>query len=246
MLSVNPIARVIVNAVRSSAAPASFDTGLLLIRDASFVAAHRLAVCDSPSAALSQLTAWGFASSSDPYKSAVKYFAASPAPSRLLLSCYPASESLAQALGAVLDITASFYGVALGQTETDARMLALDEFISGLDKPLSSGHRFRVLRRCLRQPPADAVRQGFEAGRAFLLRCGFRRRRPHGHRHGPGAFAPGLSLRPVLQDDQRHPAVGADGDRGGCHQGPVRECVPDEGIYPLASGKGHRFLRRPV
>ena len=136
MLSVNPIARVIVNAVRSSAAPASFDTGLLLIRDASFVAAHRLAVCDSPSAALSQLTAWGFASSSDPYKSAVKYFAASPAPSRLLLSCYPASESLAQALGAVLDITASFYGVVLGQTETDARMLALDEFISGLDRPL--------------------------------------------------------------------------------------------------------------
>ena len=134
MLSVNPIARVIVNAVRSATAPASFDTGLLLIRDASFVAAHRLAVCDSPSAALSQLTAWGFAS--DPYKSAVKYFAASPAPSRLLLSCYPASESLAQALGAVLDITASFYGVALGQTETDARMLALDEFISGLDKPL--------------------------------------------------------------------------------------------------------------
>ena len=136
MLSVNPIARVVVNAVRSSASPASFDTGLLLIRDASFVAAHRLAVCDSPSAALSQLTAWGFASSSDPYKSAVKYFAASPAPSRLLLSCYPASESLAQALGAVLDITASFYGVALGQTETDARMLALDEFVSGLDRPL--------------------------------------------------------------------------------------------------------------
>ena len=119
MLSVNPIARVVVNAVRSSASPASFDTGLLLIRDASFVAAHRLAVCDSPSAALSQLTAWGFASSSDPYKAAVKYFAASPSPSRLLLSCYPSSESLAEALSAVLDI-----------------MLALDEFISGLDRPL--------------------------------------------------------------------------------------------------------------
>ena len=36
MLSVNPIARVVVNAVRSSASPASFDTGLLLIRDANF------------------------------------------------------------------------------------------------------------------------------------------------------------------------------------------------------------------
>ena len=35
-----------------------------------------------------------------------------------------------------MDITASFYGVALGQTETDDRMLALDEYISGLDRPL--------------------------------------------------------------------------------------------------------------
>lgn len=136
MLSVNSIARVIVNAVRSLGSISSFNTGLLLIRDTSFVAAHRLAVCDSSAAAVAQLTTWGFASSSDPYKAAVKYFAASPAPSRLLLSCYPAAESLAEALGAVLDITASFYGVALGQTETDARMLALDEFISGLDKPL--------------------------------------------------------------------------------------------------------------
>ena len=87
MLSVNPIVRVIVNAVRSSASPASFDTGLLLIRDASFVAARRLAVCDSSAAAVTQLTAWGFASDTEAYKAAVKYFAASPAPSRLLLSC---------------------------------------------------------------------------------------------------------------------------------------------------------------
>ena len=52
------------------------------------------------------------------------------------VSCYPSSETLVQALGAVLDITASFYGVALGQTESDARVLALDEYISGLDKQL--------------------------------------------------------------------------------------------------------------
>ena len=108
MLSVNPIARVVVNAVRSSASPASFDTGLLLIRDANFADTRRLAVCGSSAAAVTQLTDWGFASSSDPYKSVVKYFAASPSPSRLLLSCYPASESLAEALSAVLDITASF------------------------------------------------------------------------------------------------------------------------------------------
>ena len=106
MLSVNPIARVVVNAVRSSASPASFDTGLLLIQDASFIAARRLATCDSSAAALTQLRTWGFSSSTEAYKAAVKYFAASPAPSRLLLSCYPSSETLVQALGAVLDIDA--------------------------------------------------------------------------------------------------------------------------------------------
>ena len=136
MLSVNPIARVVVNAVRSSASPASFDTGLLLIQDASFEDARRLAVCDGSAAAFSQLTDWGFASSAEAYKAAVKYFAASPSPSRLLLSCYPASETLEQALLAVLDRTAAFYGVAFGQAEPDERILALDEFISGLDRPL--------------------------------------------------------------------------------------------------------------
>ena len=136
MLSVNPIARVIVNAVRSSAAPTSFDTGLLLIKDVNFTDSRRLAAVDNSAAAISQLTSWGFASSSEPYKSAVKYFAASPAPSRLLLSCYPTSELLEQALESVLDITASFYGVALGQAEVDARILGLEEYISSLDRPL--------------------------------------------------------------------------------------------------------------
>ena len=136
MLSVNPIARVVVNAVRSSASPASFDTGLLLIKDTNYADSRRLATVNDSAAAVDQLTTWGFASSSEPYKAAVKYFAASPSPSRLLLSCYPSSETLVEALTAVLDVTASFYGVALGQTETDARILALEEFISGLDRPL--------------------------------------------------------------------------------------------------------------
>jgi hypothetical protein len=136
MLSVNPIARVVVNAVRSAASPKAFDTGLLLIKDSNFAASRRLAICDSSADALAQLTTWGFASSTEAYKAAVKYFAASPSPSRLLLSCYPSTEMLEQALEAVLDITASFYGVTVGQTETDARILAFDEYISGLDRPL--------------------------------------------------------------------------------------------------------------
>ena len=136
MLSVNPIARVVVNAVRSSASPASFDTGLLLVRDTNYADARRLAAADSSNAAVSQLTDWGFASSTEAYRAAVKYFAASPSPSRLLLSCYPASETLVEALGAVLNTTASFYGIAFGQTESDERILALGEYISGLDRPL--------------------------------------------------------------------------------------------------------------
>ena len=115
MLSINPIARVVVNAVRSSASPASFDTGLLLIRDTNYAADRRLAAADGSAAAVSQLAAWGFDASSEAYKAAVKYFAASPAPSRLLLSCYPSSETLVQAVTAVLDRTASFYGIAFGQ-----------------------------------------------------------------------------------------------------------------------------------
>ena len=38
--------------------------------------------------------------------------------------------------GLTFGLSMRYLGVALGQTETDDRMLALDEFISGLDKPL--------------------------------------------------------------------------------------------------------------
>ena len=42
MLSINTIARVIVNVVRPAAQPTSWDTGLLLVKDASFADAKRL------------------------------------------------------------------------------------------------------------------------------------------------------------------------------------------------------------
>ena len=42
MLSINSIARVIVNVVRPAAQPTSWDTGLLLVKDASFADAKRL------------------------------------------------------------------------------------------------------------------------------------------------------------------------------------------------------------
>ena len=42
MLSINTIARVEVNVVRSASQPTSFDTGLLLVKDSSFAASKRL------------------------------------------------------------------------------------------------------------------------------------------------------------------------------------------------------------
>ena len=231
MLSVNPIARVVVNAVRSSASPASFDTGLLLIKDTSFTDSRRLAAVDDSAAAIAQLTTWGFASSSEPYKAAVKYFAASPSPSRLLLSCYPSSETLMEALTAVLDITASFYGVAFGQSESDARVLALEEFISGLDRPLmlfvpvigtasavvASGSLLQTL----------YARQSQRAVPFFCAAVS--------DADGPGAFAPGVCLRLVLQDNQRYPAVCFDRDRSDRHQGLERKRLLDPGIYASAA-----------
>ncbi len=136
MLSVNTIARVSVNAVRSAAQPTSFDTGLLLVKDTNYAAARRLKSYASSAEAAAGLVADGFSASTEAYKAAQKYFAASPSPSRLLVSCYPTSESPVQALDAVLDTTSDFYGVALADSRTDAELLALDTHISGLDKPL--------------------------------------------------------------------------------------------------------------
>ena len=136
MLSIETIVRVTVNVIRSAAQPMAFDTGLLLVKDANYTAAKRLKSYASSAEAAAGLVAEGFSASTEAYKAAQKYFAASPAPSRLRVSCYPTSESPMQALDAVLDETADFYGVALADTRTDAELLALDTHIAGLDKPL--------------------------------------------------------------------------------------------------------------
>ena len=136
MLSIDTIARVAVNVVRAAARPTAFDTGLLLVKDSNYTAAKRLKSYASSAEAAAGLVADGFPASTEAYKAAQKYFAASPSPARLLVSCYPASESPVQALDAVLDETSDFYGVALADSRTDAELLALDTHISGLEKPL--------------------------------------------------------------------------------------------------------------
>ncbi len=135
MLSINTIARVEVNAVRSASVPTSFDTGLLLVKDASFAASKRLKSYASSAEAAEGLAADGFGESTEAYKAAQKYFAASPAPGRLLVSCYPNVESPVQALDAMLNMTPDFYGIALADSRTDAEILSLVTHLAGLEKP---------------------------------------------------------------------------------------------------------------
>ena len=61
MLSINTIARVVVNTVRAAATSASFDTGLLLVKDSSFAESRRLQTYDSAGVAAAGLRALGFA-----------------------------------------------------------------------------------------------------------------------------------------------------------------------------------------
>ena len=136
MLSINTIARIVVNVVRSAEPATSFDTGLLLVKDTNYTDAKRLKSYASSSEAAAGLVADGFADTTEAYKAAQKYFAASPSPSRLLVSCYPTAETPVQALAAVLDTTSDFYGVALGDSRMDAELLALNTCVSGLEKPL--------------------------------------------------------------------------------------------------------------
>ena len=153
MLSIDTIARVVVNASRSAAVPSSFDTGLLLVKDSAFAADKRLKAYTSASAAAAGLVADGFPESSEAYQSAVKYFAQSPAPGKLLVSCYPSSETPAAALSAVLDVTSDFYGVCLGAEETEENILALELAVSAMEKPC-------MLFLPLLVTPASAVAEG--------------------------------------------------------------------------------------
>ncbi len=136
MLSINTIARVAVNTVRASESPAAFDTGLLLVQDPAFTDSRRLQSCNSAAEAAAGLGTLGFDTASEIYKAAIKYFAASPAPGRLLVSCYPEGEDPRTALDAVLDRTSAFYGVMICGTLTPDQWLALAQHVEALPRPL--------------------------------------------------------------------------------------------------------------
>ncbi|MCR5565976.1 MAG: DUF3383 domain-containing protein [Clostridiales bacterium] len=136
MLSINTVARVVVNTVRAGASPASFNTGLLLVKDAEYTASRRLQAFSSGAEAAEGMAGLGFGTDTEPYKAALKYFAASPAPARLLVSCYPASETPSQALDAVPDGTAAFYGVMPADQVSVADWLAFAQHVESLSQPL--------------------------------------------------------------------------------------------------------------
>ncbi len=136
MLPVTSIARVVVNTIRASSSPSAFDTGLLLVPDASFTEDRRLMIYPSGPAAAAGLTELGFTADSEAYKAVLKYFAASPAPGRLLVSCYPASQSPGEALDAVLERTADFYGVMPASDLNNEELVSLAQHVEALEHPV--------------------------------------------------------------------------------------------------------------
>ena len=135
-LSTNTIARVVVNAVRSSASASAFDTGLILAPCASFTEEKRLLTFASAAEAAAGLISAGFTASDEAYKAALKYFGASPSPAKLLVSCYPSAESPAAALTAALQKTSGFYGVFPAGVTEKATLLALDEAVRSAEHPM--------------------------------------------------------------------------------------------------------------
>ena len=140
MLSMDPIARVILNLPGSSSSSATvLDTGLLLAEVPSGVTFSedlRLSSFSSAEDARAGLLEIGYTAASNAVKAALKYFGASPTPSTLLFSVHPSAETPAEALSAVLDLTASFYGVMVADSLDTSAVLALDEAIRGASHPM--------------------------------------------------------------------------------------------------------------
>ena len=140
MLSINTIARVAVNAIRSAGIPTAFDTGLILTPTQSYTESKRLMSFSSASEAASGLINAGFTTQDYVYSYALKYFGVSPAPGRLLVSCYPSAgdhiETPAQALEKVLQRTVGFYGVCLAGVSDDNPILELEETIRASEHPM--------------------------------------------------------------------------------------------------------------
>ena len=136
MLSTTSIARVTLSVNEAAAPPSSYDTGLILApADREVIPAERVRVYTNSASAMAGILADGFPAQSLACQAAVKYFAASPAPGRLLVARYGPGETPAQGLDAALAGGAAFYGIMLADTDPQ-KLLDLEEHIRGLDRPM--------------------------------------------------------------------------------------------------------------
>ena len=139
MLSINTIARVVVNAVRSSGSYTAFDTGLILAPSTSFTESKRLLTFSSAGEAANGLINAGFTTTDQVYRYALKYFGVNPSPARQLVSCYPKetnAETPAQALEKAMERTRGFYGVCVAGVSDDDPRLELEEVIRASEHPM--------------------------------------------------------------------------------------------------------------
>lgn len=118
-----------------------FYSGILLIKDTSFVAVHRCVVTNRVEQARAQLTSWGFPNTSSAYKTMEAFYAQKPTPEHLILSCHPVSETETQALQAYMTMfggysgmQTDFYTVLVGDSMTGMRSLELANYVESMGK----------------------------------------------------------------------------------------------------------------
>ena len=119
MLTLNSIVDVRVNVAPVSASGTAFSTGLILApaSGASVTETQRLRLFASAADLLADPSG-DFNASSPAYLAAKSYFEADSAPDRVYVSLYPPSESLPDALDAVLNLSADFYGVYAAESDS--------------------------------------------------------------------------------------------------------------------------------
>ena len=126
MLTLNSIVDVRVNVAPVSTSGTGFSTGLILApaSGSSVTETQRLRLFASAADLLADPSG-DFTAASPAYLAAKSYFTADPAPDRVYVSLYPPFESLPDALDAVLNLSADFYGVYAAEPDSVSASSAL-------------------------------------------------------------------------------------------------------------------------
>lgn len=139
MLSIDSIARVIVTVNSVPETSDVFDVGMILAElpsDTAFTEDLRVVSYETLAQAKTQLESLGYETTDSVYQAVVKYFGASPAPARLVVSYFAASEGIVDAFAAAAATPEAFYGVCPGQDESAADLLAIVQAIEAADRPM--------------------------------------------------------------------------------------------------------------